>query len=714
MAGILYCLSPLPALEAFDGHDEAFARGRLVRLLLYDAITQPQDTWEYWEGPGGTWWLVDRAGVLLTAAGILLVSVTAGAAVLAIGRRLFRRADADAAIRWTPLERASFSVGLGLSSVSLLVRMLGFFPLSRILFLTISSLAALLALGVGIWAYLTTHGGKGSVKSHADSSPPPTSLPWLWLTLPPAIVILLGGLLPPLDFDVLEYHLQAPKEFFQQGRVAFLPHNVYANMPLGSEMFALLGMHVTGDWWTGALVGKTIMAAYALATGLAVLALGQRLGGPAVGVVAAALYLATPWTIRLANLGLNENALALYAVLTAHAAYLWIVTRRVELLLLAGFLAGSAASIKYTGLLFVAAPLVVAVIILFVLQERRIGTFSGRQLAACFGLVLLAIVSACWPWYAANWWNTGNPVYPLLGQWFETPSRDLTLAAQWNAAHAPPNYSAADLAGRLADFAWRSEWHNPLLVAFAAVTLLFSRAGWKWWFAGYLAFYFAAWWLLTHRLDRFWTPAIPAMALLAGGAAASMTGKFGRRVIQGALVAWLAICLLWAVHPASLCGYTRLLASYDWLRFDPDRISPWRQNVNEFAGPEQAVLAVGDAAVFDIDARVYYNTVFDPWLLREWLGDSENPREQSLALHAELLERNVRYVYIEWDELVRYRRTYDRAFHRSDFITPQLFDRLIEHGVLAPLATRVAGANVSLLSVNRPEGDDKNTDPDGS
>ena len=63
-------------------------------------------------------------------------------------------------------------------------------------------------------------------------------------------------MLPPADFDVREYHLQAPKEFYQQGRIAFVPHNVYANMPLGMEMASLLGMVVTGDWWLGCWWGR--------------------------------------------------------------------------------------------------------------------------------------------------------------------------------------------------------------------------------------------------------------------------------------------------------------------------------------------------------------------------------------------------------------------------------------------------------------------------
>ncbi len=70
--------------------------------------------------------------------------------------------------------------------------------------------------------------------------------------------------------------LQAPKEFYQAGRITFLPHNVYANMPLGTEMLSLLGMVVAGDWWTGALVGKTLIACFAPLTALALLAAGRR------------------------------------------------------------------------------------------------------------------------------------------------------------------------------------------------------------------------------------------------------------------------------------------------------------------------------------------------------------------------------------------------------------------------------------------------------
>ena len=33
---------------------------------------------------------------------------------------------------------------------------------------------------------------------------------------------------------------------------------------------------------------------------------------------------------------------------------------------------------------------------------------------------------------------------------------------------------------------------------------------------GFVAYLFATWWLLTHRLDRFWLPLLPPLAVLAG------------------------------------------------------------------------------------------------------------------------------------------------------------------------------------------------------
>ena len=75
--------------------------------------------------------------------------------------------------------------------------------------------------------------------------------------------ILAGALfLPTRDFDVLEYHLQSRRRSFtlNGSDYDFLAHNVYANMPLGAEMFSLAGMVVLGDWWSGGQAGQLAIA----------------------------------------------------------------------------------------------------------------------------------------------------------------------------------------------------------------------------------------------------------------------------------------------------------------------------------------------------------------------------------------------------------------------------------------------------------------------
>ncbi len=128
----------------------------------------------------------------------------------------------------------------------------------------------------------------------------------------------LGAMLPTIDFDAIEYHLEGPKEYFLAGRIAFLPHNVYTSMPFGVEMLHLLGMDVLGDWWSGALAGQLVVASFAPMAGLMVWLTARRSGSPGAAWVAAVVYLTTPWVYRLAAIPYVEGPLCFY-----HAALVW-------------------------------------------------------------------------------------------------------------------------------------------------------------------------------------------------------------------------------------------------------------------------------------------------------------------------------------------------------------------------------------------------------
>src|SRR4029079_15724664 len=137
-----------------------------------------------------------------------------------------------------------------------------------------------------------------------------------------------GAILPPWDFDVREYHLQVPKEWNEQGRITFLPHNVYGNMPQGTEVLALGAMQIANpwnperSWWWGALTGKLLVALFAPLTALLLYSAGRRLWSELAGLAAAVIYLSSPWVMHVSVNGLNEAALGFYFFAALYATFL--------------------------------------------------------------------------------------------------------------------------------------------------------------------------------------------------------------------------------------------------------------------------------------------------------------------------------------------------------------------------------------------------------
>jgi len=331
------------------------------RYALLAYLLDPSMLVTPWFGEPPTFSVLDRVPLLLMAVVIALFSGFSG-------RLAMQLVGADRGL--TLVELVVFSLGVGLNLTSTYVLLLGLLgatgsPLVVVMFAVPAALSV--ALGQRIWARRNGEPGhvpanQSSVLSGATRLGVGLGPKWLWLAAPAAAAIVLGGMLPPVDFDVREYHLNVPKEFFLQGRVAFLPHNVYGNMPLGSEMLALLAMVLRDDWWSGALIGKTLLACFAPLTAVLLYAAGARWYGVPAGVVAAVVYLTTPWVAKVATSGLVEATSAFYLFAAVYAVALWRQTAandasKTGRLLLAGYLAGSAVAVKYPAALFVLLPL---------------------------------------------------------------------------------------------------------------------------------------------------------------------------------------------------------------------------------------------------------------------------------------------------------------------------------------------------------------------
>jgi hypothetical protein len=652
---------------------EGVARG----LLFGAALLRPDDFLAMWFA-GASWGSVGEHLELLLWAAVVL------SAAAATGWLCLRLVRADRLL--SQLEMTVLAIGVGLNVVSLVTLTLGLAGLLR------RDLFVLLGIGVCVAAAVTRRwagcdSGTCRVPSLASEQEDLAwnwSPRWLWLLAPFAIALLGSAMTPPLDFDVREYHLQAPKEFYQAGRITFLPHNVYANMPLGAEMLSLAGMVVSGDWWTGAMVGKTLIALFAPLGSLLLYAVGRRLATPAAGIVAALVYVSIPWVAIVSSQALVEGAFAFYLFAALYGVLIWrqalaapneyMDQRRAALgmLSVAGFLAGSAVSTKYPAVLYCAAPLTVLVV--------GIGWrfLSPRTLAISLSIFLFAMLLGCGLWFAKNAAFTGNPTYPLLYRVFGSEQWSVGKEQQWQDAHRPPPYQMDDLAERLWQLAFVGTWISPLVVPLALLAFFEKRAiRLTRLLAIAIAFIFASWWLLTHRIERFVVPIWPLAAILAGIGATWSTAMLWRRALIAALVVGLTYdFVLMAGGPV---GENRYLMSLAELRAESvRRVDPWHEYLNAHAGEIKGVLLVGDAQPFDLEVPNQYNTVFDRSIFEELVRD-HSPDEVRKAL----LDRGISHIYVSWPEIARYRSPGNYGI--TEFLQPRIFADLVAAGVLQRL-----------------------------
>lgn len=225
---------------------------------------------------------------------------------------------------------------------------------------------------------------------------------WTWVTLLLALAglgLALGdlaeALAPPGDGDSLAYHFALPKQFLMQGHLFFTPRAIDGAVPLLFQMTYMIALGLGGEhaltlWcgltgWSLFLTAWTLVRPYLNRERALLLALILQ-GLPAVLYGAGSGQVET----RLAALALVALPAACQAAGKGHAR--WAA--------LAGLAAGFSVAAKYPGLLMVGA----AGLIVLLGQNRIKSVFA-------FGLAATVAGSG---WFLWNWFQTGDPMFPML------------------------------------------------------------------------------------------------------------------------------------------------------------------------------------------------------------------------------------------------------------------------------------------------------------
>jgi hypothetical protein len=426
----------------------------------------------------------------------------------------------------SPLLRFATSAGLGLGLFSLIVLALG---LSG--WLDRATSIALLALGLSA-------GAMHIYRSHRSK---PFNLKWFehdagwgWLGLlcvPFAGIMTAGAMMPPYflwspgephGYDVVEYHLQVPREWFELGRIVPLHHNVFSFFPFNVELHYLLAMHLRGGPWAGMYLaqfmhGAMIALAVAAACGFATNAnrTATRTISPILVLIAMST---TPWLAQLGAIAYDEGGFLLFGTLAIGWAMLALrhPQRRIRRFARAGVMAGLACGCKLTALPEVLLAIGAASLVLLFTQSNPDKESPARRLLgpAAFGLAGLLVFS---PWLIRTCAWSGNPVFPELPSLLGRGHFSEVQIERWHRAHSAQP-AQQPLMARLRAFGTETfaSWQfGYLLLPLACLSIIL---GWKHAdvrFLGALLFMLAVFWTgFTHLQSRFFILAVPIGALL--------------------------------------------------------------------------------------------------------------------------------------------------------------------------------------------------------
>lgn len=500
---------------------------------------------------------------------------------------------------------------------------------------------------------------------------------------------LAGALMPPGyigkpdAYDVLEYHLQLPREFLHNASPAPLDHNVYSHYPLGVEMLFLLSMVLRGGAWEGMYLAKVMHGLFGVIA-VAGLWTGLRDTDRAQSRFGALLLATTPAVLYLSWLAFSELAGLCYLVLALLWLRRWLNRPRPGSAAVIGLLLAGACGSKYLAVGFIAGPVLAVMLVRSVVSPPRF-----RQVVLA-GAITLAGFS---PWLVRNALSVGNPVFPLATSILGEGDFTTAQAQRWRDGHSsthtppvpqPPGWQPSPQPTRINHLCETfvsppgTDWFGRTVLFVAAGTVLWlisqgksglRRHAWEWSLVAVAAMQVALWTAVAHGMPwRFLLPFLAPLILLAAGGLSRLatvrltppssfrTGlEGGKTLTMPVLLLFMVACvvnLFWSLHAfatATSLGTIPPLPGKEIAR----RSTPFAYVAALPAGSRTAL--VGDATGFYFPPGTAYATAFDTGVLAPLAGV---PPQDALA---DLRRRGVTHLLVHWSEIWRLAASYGLA-----------------------------------------------------
>ena len=499
----------------------------------------------------------------------------------------------------TDLERLILAYMLGFGGISFVMALTGFMGL----FTPAAVFVSLAVSGVvASFAWRESLPGLWTVASRLRAAQPLDLFERLLsilivLTIP---LLLVHALTPVWDYDALLYHLEVPRRFIAHGGIYFDQDVMRSAYPYLGEMLFAVGMMFRLE-----SLSKFVHLTYAVLFVLGVHAFGLRFFTRKTALTAVGILVSVPSFVLWSTWASIDFAWAGYELWCIYAVSMWLVDGDRDsktYLMLAGIMAGFAASAKYISL-----PILVLVAVLiawsssFKLKKNLVGVM--RDLLA-YGMPAGLVMGG---WYVKNLLLTGNPVYPLVfggpgwdsledlvfGTYMQTFGNGRGLLDFMSLPYAV--YAHQERFSTMTQ-----EIVHPLL--WLAFLLPFIDRARKYSFVFIYALLYFVWWFFGSQVIRFLLPVSAFLALFAG-AVLEKIPKAPGNVLRYAMIPGLLIFNL-VYQTLTL----RNSGTFEYIAGQKPATEILRLFVDDYSVKEyiQRELDPGDRALFLWDGRGYY------------------------------------------------------------------------------------------------------------
>jgi len=231
-----------------------------------------------------------------------------------------------------------------------------------------------------------------------------------------AILVCLGieiilNLTPPISRDALIHHLAVPKLWLKHGGFFEMPWAEYSYYPMYINLSYLVCLYFKND-----IVPKFIHLAFGLGTGWLIYRYLKHKFDRNWGLLGMVIFITTPIVIWLSTSAYIDLGMTFFTTGSILAFIEWRDSeyKQFKWFFISSFCIGIAIGSKYNALI----AWFIMNMVLMLSYVRDTNKQAGALQYGIIFFVIMVLVAS--PWYLKNYFQTGNPFYPLFNRFYQS------------------------------------------------------------------------------------------------------------------------------------------------------------------------------------------------------------------------------------------------------------------------------------------------------